>query len=257
MLFDAKTLLGFEVHAVDGDIGHVADLLFDDEKWGIRYIVVETGTWLRNRQVLLSPRSLDHVDEESQKLYVKLTMEKVEHSPEADILAVVTREWEARYNAYYGWPAYWSGPGVWGTLNFPVTLSTLPPSGQTVPGLVMEDEPAEPVDEHGEEAHLQSARVVMGFHVEANDGLIGHVVDFLTDDETWAIRYIEIDTGNWWPGKKVLIAPQWTSGVSWLDSRLLVEMPREVLKNSPPYDPTIRVDREYEEQLQDYYRRQG
>jgi hypothetical protein len=87
----------------------------------------------------------------------------------------------------------------------------------------------------------------------ASNGNIGHVEDFLIDDQNWAIRYVVVDTVNWWPGKKVVIAPQWIKDVSWTDSRVYVNLSRERIKNAPEYDPTAIVDREYEEKLYDYH----
>jgi len=95
---------------------------------------------------------------------------------------------------------------------------------------------------------------VTGYHIEATDGDIGHVEDFIIDDETWEIRYMVVDTRNWWPGKKVLIAPQWIDRVSWDDSKVYVNLSREAIKNAPEYRPNA-FNREYEEKLYDHYKR--
>jgi hypothetical protein len=99
------------------------------------------------------------------------------------------------------------------------------------------------------DSRLRSARDVMGYYIEATDGDIGHVDDFLIDDSEWAIRYMIVDTRNWWPGKKVLISPEWISQVSWPDSRVYVDLTREGVKTAPEYDPSRPVEREYETRL--------
>jgi hypothetical protein len=95
----------------------------------------------------------------------------------------------------------------------------------------------------------------MGYYIQACDGDIGHVEDFLVDDDVWTIRYMVVDTRNWWPGKKVLVSPWWITEVIWSTLRVRVNMDRETIKNSLPFDPTTRVDRAYEERLHDYYGR--
>ncbi len=73
-----------------------------------------------------------------------------------------------------------------------------------------------------EDSHLQSTHDVTGYHTEAINGRIGHVEDFIMDDETWAIRYLVVDTRNWWPGKRVLLAPSWILEVEWEQSKVYV-----------------------------------
>jgi hypothetical protein len=105
------------------------------------------------------------------------------------------------------------------------------------------------------DSHLRSTDEVTGYHIEASDGEIGHVADFLVDDETWAIRYLEVDTRNWWPGKKVLVSPHWLDNVSWPDSKVYVDLTRETIRNGPEWSDSMTVTREYENRLYDYYDR--
>jgi hypothetical protein len=92
---------------------------------------------------------------------------------------------------------------------------------------------------------------------EATDGEIGHVEDFLVDDRIWAIRYVVVDTRNWWPGRKVLISPEWIKRVSWPDSRVYVDLTREGVKASPEYDPDRPLERDYESRLYRHYGRRS
>ena len=84
---------------------------------------------------------------------------------------------------------------------------------------------------------------------------MGHVHDFIIDDETWEVRYLVIDTSNWWPDKKVLVSPDWANRVSWAEGEVSVEMPRQKIKNSPEWNPSAPINREYEARLYDYYGR--
>jgi hypothetical protein len=98
---------------------------------------------------------------------------------------------------------------------------------------------------------------VNGYHIQANDGEIGHIEDFIIDDETWAIRYLIIDTKNWWPGKKVLVSPRWIEQVSWEESKVFVNLSRENIKHSPEYTEESLLNRDYETELHRHYNRQG
>lgn len=92
-------------------------------------------------------------------------------------------------------------------------------------------------EEDRPDPHLRSTREVTGYHIQARDGQIGHVEDFTVDDETWIIRYLVLNTRNWLPGKKVLVAPRWVDRVSWLGSKVFVDLPRVSIKDNPEYDP--------------------
>jgi hypothetical protein len=105
------------------------------------------------------------------------------------------------------------------------------------------------------DSHLRSSEAVTGYNIEAADGEIGHVNGFVVDDEAWAIRYIEVATRNWWPGKKVLVSPAWIERVSWPESKVYVGLSREGIKNGPEYVESMPITREYENRLYFHYGR--
>ena len=80
-----------------------------------------------------------------------------------------------------------------------------------------------------------------GYDIAALDGELGHVDDFLIDDRERAIRYLVVDTRNWWPGKKVVLSPDWIKTVSWTDSQVHVDLRRDEIKAAPEYDPKSAV----------------
>ena len=244
MQYSVKDLKGYAIGATDGDIGKLDDFYFDDESWTIRYLVAETGDWLLNRKVLISPFALGKADLERERLNVTLTKKQVEESPSIDTDKPFSRQQEASYLDYYGYPYYWSGPHLWG----PMTHPRLPGAAQR------RNEEARAEREETNDVHLRSANEVTEYHIEATDGDIGHVEDFIIDEETWEIRYMVVDTQNWWPGKQVLVAPQWIGRVSWSDSKVYVDLSRETIKNGPEYHPEA-LHRKYEETLYDYYKR--
>jgi len=101
--------------------------------------------------------------------------------------------------------------------------------------------------------HLRSIAAITGYQIHASDGVIGHVEDFLVDDGGWNIRYIKVDTRNWWPGERVLISPYSVREIDWAGRLVHISVNRQRVKDSPPYDPCITIDGAYEEKFLTYY----
>lgn len=245
MLTNNKNLQGLVIRATDGEIGTVDQLYFDDQVWAIRYLTVDTGNWLIGRNVLISPHSILQVDWKSGRIDVNLTRKQVENAPNIDTHRPVSRQHEAEYFGYYGYPYYWDGPYMWGPAYSPVGMVAM-----TSPNAS-----AERIREQSADSHLRTTQAVAGYLIDATDGEIGHVERFIVDDETWAIRYLEVATKNWWPGKKVLISPAWVERVSWEESKVFVAVTREAIKTCPEYLDSEPVTREYENKLYFHYGR--
>jgi hypothetical protein len=244
MLRSLKTLEGFTVSASDGDIGSVANFLIDDEHWALRYLVLDTTGRFDGRQVLISPISFRAIDGAPRRVHLALTKDKVNNSPTANTDRPVSRQHERDYYRYYGYAPYWGYSGLWGMGDYPGLLATE----------MWHETPAEYSSKSGD-AHLRSASEVRGYHVQGLDDTIGHIEDFIVDDETWAVRYLVIDTSNWWFGKKVLIEPRWASRISWEDMKVFIDLSREAIRNSPEWDATAAINREYEASLHNHYGR--
>ena len=243
MLIKSKMLSGFTLKSLDGEIGKVKEFYFDDYHWAIRYLVVDTGDWLTSRQVLISPFALVAVMKEERQISVNLTKKQIEDSPSLDTDKPVSLQFEENYYGYYGWPIYWGGQNMWGV--YPDIMRDREkwskPSGS----------------EKMWDPNLRSTKAVSGNYIHASDGDIGHVADFIIDEETWAIRYLVIDTQNWWPGKNVLVSPQWIERISWNESKVFINLTREEIKNSPEYHEGSLLDRDYEIELHSHYNRPG
>lgn len=264
MLRSLKDLKGYAIRATDGDIGHVSDFYFDDSRWVVRYLLVETGSWLESRDVLISPIAIGHPDWSEKVLPVSITKAQVQNSPAVDTAKPISRQHEIRYLGYYGFPYYWGGAGLWGAGAFPGAMMVpgYVSGSYAAPRTGLSDAEnslarAEAAKHKDDDPHLRDCATVMAYHVEASDGDIGHVHDMLVDDETWAVRYIVVNTSNWWMGHLVLIAPQWISDVSWHDAAVSVNLTQQAVKDSPPYDPDKVIDREHEDALHGHYGRPG
>src|SRR5665213_762631 len=150
MLINTKQLKGLTIRASDGEFGKVDQVYFDDETWGIRYLTVETGA----REVLISPISIVRTDWQVRRLDVALTKKQMENSPDIDTHKPVSRQHEAEYYGYYGYPFYWGGPYLWGPVFYPSGLAvSTGASIAATPESILRESP---------DSHLRSAEAVTG-----------------------------------------------------------------------------------------------
>ena len=263
VLHRMKDLEGYTIGAVDGVIGHVKDFYFDDESWVIRYLVVQTGQWLLHRRVLISPIAINQPNWSEQSFPAAITQEQVMNSPSIDTDKPVSRQHEKEYLGYYEYPHYWVGGSLWGWGANPEMMLGAGRIERTAAESSRADEEKLGVDADANsaglphDAHLRSGNEISSYSVHAEDGDIGHVQGILVDEKSWAIRYLIVNTSNWWLGHQVLIAPQWIVGVSWGDRKVSVSLSRDAVKGSPPYAPGSRMGRDEEARIYDHYRRPG
>jgi hypothetical protein len=251
MLRSMKGMEDYSIGATDGVIGRVKDFYFDDVAWVIRYLVVQTG----ERKVLISPISIGRPDWSKKILPVSLTRKQVRDSPDIDTNKPVSRQHEMGYLGYYGYGNYWGGGGLWGAGFYPdllqagLQISPDSPSPQPQAGSLPGHQQSDP--------HLRSGNAVMRYYVHATDGDIGHVEGLLVDETSWAIRYVIVDTSNWWLGHQVIVAPEWIGRVEWSESKLWVDLTRQAIKDSPAYDAAAPLNREQEASIFAHYGHDG
>lgn len=256
MLRQTKDLQDLAIHATDGAIGDVKDLYFDDEAWAIRYLVVDTGSWLFSRKVLISPIAAGKADWLSKTLPVSLTREQVKNAPDIDTDKPLTRQHESSYLDYYNYPYYWGGMGLWGSAAYPSMLMSGYGGDDAGAGINAETDRVQAIRQDRErdaDPHLRSCKAVAGYHIVAIDGEIGHVQGLLVDEDSWAIRYLVVRTSNWWMGHEVLLAPQSIRQMSWAEQTVSVDLTREALRQAPAYDPSVPLTREMETAVYQHY----
>lgn len=226
-------ITGYDVQALDGKIGSLKQVYFDDQYWVVRYSVVHTGAWLTGRDVLIVPSVISTVDEKNRCLKVKLMREQIQNCPPIDTSLPISRDYEQEYLRYYGLKPYW--------YDKPLLSSTPKPSLPTAEA------------EKPESTHLRTSEEVVGYHIHALDGEIGHVEDLILEEPDWTVRYLEINVGIWLFGKKVLIAPAWIQGVDWTRKAVTVDLTREAIESAPAYDPSEVISRDYQVALYGHY----
>lgn len=219
MLQNIKSLHGQKLSANDGEIGHVADFYFDDKTWAIRYLVANTGTWLTDRLVLISPHSLGRPNDDAKTLPVNLTRKQIENSPPIENDKPVSRQYEIEYYRYYGWPGYWYGGGLWGASGYPAMLPFSPAERE-----------ADQQKHDNYDLHLRSGKAVTGYALQATDGEIGSISGFMVDDKTWAIGALVAETGHWYSGKEILIPTTKIARISYEESKVYVNLTLADLK---------------------------
>lgn len=231
MLLKISDLNGLAIEARDGRIGSVQDVLFDDESWQVRWLVVDTGSWLSGRRVLLPASHLGRLDHRASAIPVDLAMRQVEESPGSDSELPVSRQMETAIYGHYAWTPYWpigpgsvypaplaGGAGAWGAAGaMPMVAPEAASSGGDPAG----------------DPHLRSAREVTGYAIAGTDEDVGHVEDLVLDSEAWALRYVVVDTRNWWPGRKVMVPREAVVDILWGERTVRLDRTREEIKRAP------------------------
>ncbi len=222
-LISIGDLEGYTIQGVDGDLGIVKDLLFEDKTWAVRYVVADTVKWLpASRKVVLSPVAVDNPDKENAILPVKLTQEQIKQSPSLENHQPVSRQYEEKLFNYYGYAQYWAGPGLWGTYPEPAPLA----DGE----LKLDSDK----NNQSTKAKLRSTQEVRRYRLSAKDKHIGHVSDFILNTKNWLIEYILINTRDWLPGgKNVLISTSCIESVNWLEHEVYVNLESEEIITGP------------------------
>jgi hypothetical protein len=226
-------LRGRKLNALDGEIGSVFDLYFDDVTWEVRYLVGDVGTRMIEHPVLLLP-GIVGMPEEHGPVPVDLTREQILGSPERAARDPVTRAYQEQVHAHHGWPRYWE---------------------DLEPGAGTPETPGEARPSATRDPHLRSANELEGDVVHARDSEIGTAADFMIEEDLWLIRYLDVKAGGWLLGRHVFIAPDWIERIRWGESSVHVDLDRDAVAAAPPVDPSRPVRREYEEALYRHYSR--
>lgn len=227
--------MDYTICSKDGTIGKIKDMLFDDQKWRIRYMVADAGNWLIGNKVLISPQFMVELDREKQCINVDLLNKQIAASPSASSDVPVNRQYDRDFFQIQesAWSAFF-------LLNGDKTITT------DLDRKAREERLAEA---HSWDSHLRSAMALQGVKFEATDGEIGVVDDLIIDSKTWAIRYLIINTGNWWEGHKVLVAPPWIDKMNWGTSKIHVNIEREAFKALEEFSSIEMLTRDYETRL--------
>ena len=216
MLKKLRPFLGYKLSGRNSGIGTVKDFYFDENSWAVRYVIADTGSWLAGRQVLFAPCAVIAANEARRLLSVDASRKQIEGSPALSFGMPVSRQFEGDYLDYYGLPRYWSGGRAW-------------------------------------DCRLRTISAATGLKIQALDGEIGQVEDFVVDDRTWMVYYLVVATRNRWIKGEVLVSPRWIDHVSWDNSKIFVHISAETVMKSPEYGSEALLTTEYEIGLHRHY----
>jgi hypothetical protein len=249
MLVVASALSGYDIEATDGIIGTVSDFLFDDRSWELSWLIVDNGTWLTERRLLLHPTVIGTPTYERRALTVALSKAQILGSSDIRHENPISPETGLSLYDYYGASPLWEGQGYFGGGAIASPLSSPPLYSHTELTSPNGDYP-HPDDR---DPHLRSITSVRGCHIHAVDGMIGHVENLLIDDHLWCISYFIVETRNFWPGEHVLISPHAVTEIDWIHDEIRLNLSCETVRRSPAWRPTEIVDAALETRLQAHY----
>ncbi len=245
-----SALKGFGIIASDGELGTVEDFLFDDMSWSVRWLVVECGTWRHGRKILIHPSAISTADFDDQRFEVRLTKAQVADVPELIEDLPVSRQMEEQLYNYYGLDPEWGAPYLGGALG----AMASPLMGPPFLGFRTHTAASDAKDARGsDDPHLRSYSELVGYRIHATDGDIGHVENLMLQDTDWTVRYFVVDTRHWWVGAHVLISPAALIDIDWFDHHIHLNVSREQIKASPPWDPLVAFNQVYSKQLHSHY----
>lgn len=253
MLRSLKDLDRFVLVAHDGEIGRCKDFLFDDRQWIVRYMVADTGRWIPDRKVVISPESFGEPNWVDHRFPVDLTKEQIEHAPPLTEHEPVARQQEAELRSHFGLAPYWPSTSIWGPSLRHHAVEHDGRGGtdgaRAVDGV--------PESESTDDPDLRSLHEVVGYRVHATDDDMGHVQDLIVDDQYWAVRYLVVDTRAWLAGRKVLISPRWLHHFDAKAREARIDLTPSQIEASPEYEPTQTIHRAFEADLHEGYGREG
>lgn len=226
----ATDLTDYNIDATDGEMGKIKDLYFDDDKWAVRYAVVDTRKWLPSKRVLLSPSGFERLDPERKRVEVKYDKDKVRHSPTVPEDTAITPETEISLAGYYGWNRYWMGNMMWGVQDRPITDFHQISADEEM----LREEFN--MQENRTKYNLRSVGESLNYRVHGNDGKLGKVVDLVVSNDNWKISYIVIHLDGKPIGDHLYtIDPDRIQSVDWFEGDIYVDYKVEELKEHNSY----------------------
>jgi len=172
----AHEIAGMPVHASDGEIGTIKDVLFDPQRWTVRHLEVSTG-WLFGRDVLIPVDKVKSIDAPEGAVTFDLTREQIENSPPAEPQERADPDYGSRLMSYYGLSTYWAAPPEVG----------VPPQAMPVEARSSELSQA---------PKLMFAGEIDGYELDAQGETAGTVRDVLIDLDTWKVTSLMADLGG-------------------------------------------------------------
>ncbi|WP_118138302.1 PRC-barrel domain-containing protein [Oceanicella sp. SM1341] len=250
MLMSYRDLTRCTLLTTDGSRDPVEDLYFDGSRWSLTHIVADTGSWLESRRTVIGAGLAAKPDFETLEWPVRVSQEQIRAAPRPE-----------------SFPAEERSAEEWGLFD----LDAMPPiligpMGETYSPLMLEaqlqhwandeteeSEARKALPERPSAALIRSTNALLGHEISATDGEIGTISDVLVDLDSMTLRHIVVDTGNWLPGRQVVLPVERIEAFDWAGGRTVVNVDREGVKNSPPLEGLPDLDHRWDRSVLNYY----
>lgn len=212
-------LFKLSLGALDGEIGKVKDIYFDDSDWTVRYLVADTGNWLFERKVLISPIAVEQPFENSDKVIkLKLDKEQVKNSPEIDTDLPFSLQQESSLFDHYSWPSFGRAGMGWPTTGVLRGTSAIINKAE----LKAEFDP-----------HLRSFQHISKYEIYHDFGRVGLVKDLIIDMTDWSIPFLLFDDVFTSDQERVVISTSKILSIDWDTSQIRISLTQEEVRNAP------------------------
>jgi sporulation protein YlmC with PRC-barrel domain len=231
-----RDLSGYSVRALDGDVGRVRELYFDDAQWQVRHVVVDVGRWSRSRRVLVSPSAIAEILWEHRRLVLTATRDQVWAWPEASADQPVARQLESRRRSQANWAVTVAGDAL---TSYSEALRT-----PTFEPLNANGTPFDP--------HLRTSRVVVGLDLRAEGASVGRIADLVLDDASWEVLYLVV---AWHDGKRFALPTNCVRRIAPEEKAVTAGVDSTALASSPRLEPATLFTRQYEQAVRQHFAR--
>ena len=228
------------------EIGTICGFVVDKRSWNVSHIVVQIGKGLEDQNVLISQLAFGKPLLSDKVFPVSLTKGRSGIQSSDDFTDLSACSYVTKLEVCLGPPNGWA-------LVRPMPLPAFPMP--MVSSFYVMENASSTQGEQNCDVRPQSCRDLIGSSVQATDGRVGVVDDLIVDDDCWLVRYVVLDTGRWFPGRKVILSTSWLKHASEDDPTLLMDLTSEAVKDGPTYDPGVPINRELESGIFAHYDR--
>jgi uncharacterized protein YrrD len=251
-----KDIKGFEVTCTNESVGKIKDVSFDELSNSVRYLVIDTSSWLPGKKVLVKPDAVSRVDMSDEQVQLKLSKSKFEESPSLESDLPVSRQHEEALHTYHGMAPYWSANLHLGGSWFPYPAYPISSSNLSILGRNYPVEWQELQERRRErfDNHLRSCDEVCGYKIASRDDEeFGEVSDMIIDVNIWQVVDLVLSSRKWLPGGKTFAcSPMFVDAIDENKEVLNVDLKKQTLLDSPEFDFS-RYDESSHQQMVEHY----
>ncbi|QRR00830.1 PRC-barrel domain-containing protein [Dyadobacter sandarakinus] len=210
-----KSLTHYGLGAIDGEIGKICDVYVDGATWHICYWIVDTGTLLDQRKVMIAAHSVLGIECRNKTFETSLSRNQIKDSPVIDTNKAESNQQEIISDHFRN---YWFLP--------------------IKHGVLLDKEANRGISN----INLRSLEVLLSCKIYGTDSYLGRVIDYILDTKYWKIDYLIIEIGGLFRSQKVLIPIKLINTINWTVLVININMAKKEFGQLQCYDPQGRVN---------------